>query len=262
MRHVRILGLALVAVFAITALAAASASAAEPEYKMCKKAAKVEKKYTGGYNDKRCTEVNVGGEGKYATSPVALPLSFEGKSKASTFYYSKPGGGGIVWEVVCKKDKDSATIEEPSYLEGTITFEKCAATNEVTKAKAVSCAGSIVVPFVGLLREETVPATPHPGITAMFLAPAYSCGGVSFESVTAYPFVTGEVSPTAKGEFGAWTVNKTTGVQSLEGWMEEGEPSKWAPVEAEVTEGAGTESLRFGLETTEALGPKKEVVIK
>ncbi len=257
MRQIKIVGLCLVAVFAFGAVAAGSASASEPEYMKCSKASP---KNTGGFNDKACTEVNGGGEGKYATSPLAFPVSFEGKSKTSTFYYSK--AGKIVWKVVCKKDKDSASIEEPAYLEGTITFEKCAATNEVTKAKAVNCTGSIVVPFVGLLREETVPAISHPGISVLFFAPAYSCGGVSFEITTALPFVTGEVSPTSKGELGVWTVNNSTGAQSLEGWIEGGEPSKFAAAEAEVTEGASSESMGFGLETTEALGPKKEVVIR
>ncbi len=260
MRSIKIVGLCLIAVFAFSAVAAGSAFASEPTYLHCGKAAKVGKKYTGGYNNKTCTEVNGAGEGKYATSALTLPTSFEGKSKVSTFYYSK--AGKIVWEVVCKKDKVSGTIEEPSSFEGTITFESCSASNEVTKAKAVKCASSVVVPVVAPLREETVPATSHPGVTALFFAPAYSCGGVSFEITTAYPFVTGEVSPTSKGELGVWKVNPSTGLQSLEGWIEEGSPSTWPPAEAEVTEGASSESMRFGLETTEPIAPKKEVVIQ
>jgi hypothetical protein len=262
-RHLRMVGVCLVAVFAIAAVASASASAAEPEYKACVKAVKnaKTKKYEGGYNNKTCTEVNGKGEGKYATQAAKLPISFEAKSKASTFYYSKPGGGGIVWKVVCTKDLNSAAISEPTAIEGTITFEKCKASNQITKAKAVTCAGSITVPYGGTLHGETVPATGHPGIALVFFAPAYSCGGVTFESVTTFPFVVGEVAATTKGETGVWTVNKTTGAQSLEQWIEEGTPTGWAPVEAEVTAGASTESLRFGLETTEAIGPKKEVVI-
>jgi hypothetical protein len=251
-------------VFAIAAVAAASASAVEPEYMACVKAVKnaKTKKYEGGYNNKTCTEVNGKGEGKYATQAATLPVSFEGKSKASTFYYSKPGGGGIVWEVVCSKDINNATISEPTGIEGAITFEKCKATNEVTKAKAVNCTGNIVVPYGGSLHGETVPATGHPGLAIVFFAPTYSCGAVTFESATAFPFVVGEVSATTKGETAVWAVNKTTGAPLLEQWMEEGTPTKWAPTEAEVTSGASTESLRFGLETIEAIGPKKEVVIK
>ncbi len=263
MRHLRMVGVCLVAVFAITAIAAASASAAEPQYMACVKAVKnaKTKKYEGGYNDKTCTEVNGKDEGKYATEAAKLPISVEGKSKASTFYYSKPGGG-IVWTVVCTKDINNATISEPSSIEGTITFEKCKASNLVTKAKAVSCTGSIAVPYFAALHEATAPASGHLGLSLVFFAPTYSCGGATFESVTGFPVIVGEVAPTTKGETGVWTVNKTTGAQTLTGYVDGGETTTWSAPEAEVTQGASSEGLQFGLETTEAIGPKKEIVIK
>lgn len=260
MRSIRLMGMALVAVLAFSVVAVASASASEPTYLKCGKATKVGTKYTGGYNNKTCTEVNAKGEGKYATSALPLPTKFTGTSKISTFYYSK--AGKIVWEVKCTKDKDSGTIEEPAYFEGAITFSSCSASNEVSHAKAEKCAKSVEVPVIGILREKTVPASPHPGVTALFQAPAYSCGTVSFEISNAYPFITGEVSPTAKGELGDWRVDPSTGLQSLEGWIEEGKPSTWPPVEANVTVGASSESMRFGLETSEPIGPSKEVVIQ
>lgn len=255
MRQIKIVGLCLVAVFAFSAVAAGSASASQPEYMKC---AKASPKNTGGFNDKACTSVNGGGTGAYALSPLS-PTAFEGKSKATTFYYSK--AGKIVWEIVCKKDKITGAIESTS-LEGLITFETCEVKNEITKAKGVKCTENLEVPVAGLLREETVPAIAHPGITLVFFAPAYTCGGATFEDTTAFPFITGEVSPTKKGELGVFTVNKTTGAQSIEQWVEEGKPTTWAPLEAEVTSGASSESLRVGLETSEPLGPKKEVVIR
>lgn len=261
MRNLRILGMALVAALALAAVVASAASASQPEYLKCAKAAKVEGKYTGGFNDKRCTEVNGTGEGKYATSAVATPLAYTGKSKTTTLYYAK-SGGPIAWELVCKKGAQTGEITEPTTVEGTLTLEGCSVVNEITKAKAVKCTGNVVVPFVGLLREETVPATSHPGVTYLFFLPEYACGGASFETTTAFPFVTGEVSATTKGEFGIFTVNKATGQQSLGGWMEEGTPSSWPPLEAEVTAEAKTETLQVGLETTQPLAPKKEVVIK
>jgi hypothetical protein len=260
MKHLRTLGMALVAALALAAVAASAASASQPEYLKCAKAAKVEGKYTGGFNNKLCTEVNGTGEGKYATSALTTPLAYTGKSKTTTLYYSKPGGP-IVWELICKKSVEGAEISEATSEEGLITLESCSLANEITKAKAVKCAGTMAVPFAGLLREQTVPASPHAGITYAFFMPAYSCAGVSIETTTALPFVTGEVSPSAKGEFGSFTVNKTTGAQNIEQWVEEGKPTTWAPLEAEVTAEAKSESLRVGIEMLEPLAPKKEVVI-
>jgi len=260
MKHLRILGMALTAALAIAAIAASAASASQPEYMKCAKAAKVEGKYTGGFNNKVCTEVNGTGEGKYATSALSTPLGYTGKSKATTLYYSKPGGP-IVWELTCKKGLESAEISESTSEEGLITLESCSLANEITKAKAVKCTSPMPVPFAGILREETVPASLHPGITYVFFMPEYSCAGVTMETTTALPFVTGEVSPTTKGEFGSFTVNKTTGAQNIEQWVEEGKPTKWAPLEAEVTAEAKSESLRVGVETLQPLAPKKEVVI-
>ena len=60
------IGLALVAVFALTALAAANASASgPPALWQCAKAAKVGKLYTGKFNDKKCSSKNEAGTGKY-----------------------------------------------------------------------------------------------------------------------------------------------------------------------------------------------------
>jgi hypothetical protein len=261
MKHLRILGMALVAVLALAAVAASAASASQPEYLKCGKATKVGKTYTGGFNNKLCTEVNGKSEGKYATSALTTPDAYTGKSKTATLYYSKPGGP-IVWELTCKKGKEAAEIAEATSEEGLITLESCSLANEITKAKAVKCTSPVAIPFAGLLREETVPATPHAGITYIFFLPEYSCAGVSFETTTNFPFVTGEVLPTAKGEVGSFTVNKTTGAQNISQWVEEGTPTSWAPLEAEVTAAAKSESLLVGFETLEPLGPTKEVVIK
>jgi hypothetical protein len=259
-RHLRILGVCLVAVFAIAVVAAASASAAEPEFKACTKLKpnKTTKLYEGGYTNSTCTEVNAKKEGKYELEAAKLPISFTGKGKAATFNYYKPGGK-IIWKVLCKKNTTSAVISEPTVTEGVTTFGECAATNQITKVKTI-CAGTIEVPFGASLHGETVPATGNPGNAEAFFAPAYSCGTATFESVTAIPFVVGQVSTTSAGVLSTWTVNKTTGAQSLTQWIEEGKPTKWAPVEVEVTQGASAETLGFGLATVDPIGPKGTVV--
>ena len=52
--RLKIMGLCLVAVFAMTALVSASASAAEPAFYECHKL--TAKPYTGKYTDKKCTK--------------------------------------------------------------------------------------------------------------------------------------------------------------------------------------------------------------
>jgi hypothetical protein len=118
-RNVRMLGLCLIAIFAMSAVAAASASAAEePEYLSCVKAAKVGKTYTGGYNNKTCTEVNAKSEGKYATKAVASGTKFTSKSKGATFTVD-----GTV--VKCKKDTDAGEFFGGGTIVEEITFSDC-----------------------------------------------------------------------------------------------------------------------------------------
>ncbi len=94
MKRMRILGLALVAVFALGALAASGASAT-PAWIECAKLTKVEGKYTGKYTDKLCTteaseaEKTEGKHNKYELQPGI------GKGKAF-----KTKGGEAILQVV------------------------------------------------------------------------------------------------------------------------------------------------------------------
>ena len=137
MKRIRIIGLCLVAVFAMSAIAAASASA-QPTYKLCGTAAKVGKKYTGKYNSKTCskTEENAKGEGKYELKEAAEASSkFTGKLGKTTFYIRSEGV-----KVECSKGKDTGELfahysePEVAYLYE-IKLEKCTATIEATKEK-------------------------------------------------------------------------------------------------------------------------------
>lgn len=119
MKSIRMLGLCLVATFAIGAGAAASASAEAPTFKACVKAAKVGKTYVGKYTSKECTaasEVETGG--KYERAEVESGTPFTSKSKATTFTVA----GKIV---KCKKDKGTGQIVAPEVAFMTLTFEKC-----------------------------------------------------------------------------------------------------------------------------------------
>src|SRR5271163_3955963 len=66
MKAIRIIGVAVLGVFAMAAIATASASAELPEYMLCGKAAKVDKVYVGHYASSLCTEESkVEGGGEY-----------------------------------------------------------------------------------------------------------------------------------------------------------------------------------------------------
>jgi hypothetical protein len=95
MKRFKIVGLCLVAVFALTALVASSASAALPEYRACVKIAKnpTTKKYEGKYSVKTCateasgTEQSEGKKNKYERKAFSAGKSaepaFKGKNKGN-----------------------------------------------------------------------------------------------------------------------------------------------------------------------------------
>lgn len=86
MRHVKMVGLCLVAVFVFAALAASSASAAKPEWGKCVKASEVGKK--GQYNDANCTEKGGSKEYYWEKGKTLKPVPFKGHSPA--------GSGGVL----------------------------------------------------------------------------------------------------------------------------------------------------------------------
>src|ERR1700692_567708 len=103
MKHVRMLGLCLVAVFAMSVVVSADAWAeGRPEYKRCAKVAKVEKKYTGHYSDKACGVSAT--EGKYEREEVAAGTEYTSKTKAVTI---NVGGKAVK----CKKGVDKGAIQ-------------------------------------------------------------------------------------------------------------------------------------------------------
>jgi hypothetical protein len=112
MKSMRILGLALVAVFALFAMSVASASAAEPAFYECVKEA-------GGKFAKGCA--TEGGKGGYVLREgIGAKPAFKGKGGKATLH--TPGVG----EVTCASFKDSGTITSPT-TEGKVlsTFSKC-----------------------------------------------------------------------------------------------------------------------------------------
>ncbi len=259
MKRFRIVGLCLIAVFAFTAVAAASASAepVRPEYMTCAKVKKnaTTKKYEGKY-EKGCLVANAKGEGKYETEPVKTPLAFRGKSKASTFYYwGKKAGEGILWEVKCKKDADESVITSSTESTLNITFEKCEIVNVATKVKT-KCATNLTAKLEGRTEEGLPGEEPVVLLNPEFTEP-YECGSIKVTKGSGFEL--GKLENTSKGPVANLAVNKLTGEQNIQEfyWFEE-----------EVEEGSfsyvnvnGGTNLGVGVETAEALGPKTVVVV-
>ena len=114
MKRMRILGLALVAVFALAAVTAGAASAVKPTWKVCVKTAKnEEKKYTAEYTDKLCSVKSETKEGKYElVAGIGKGKPFKGKGGLATLHNVIPGKGDIT--VQCQQFKDSGEVVAPS----------------------------------------------------------------------------------------------------------------------------------------------------
>lgn len=113
--------LSLVMALAVSALAASGASAAEPALYECAKAAKVEKKETGGYNNKTCSEVNAKHEGKYELQEgIGKGKEFKGKAGGSNLEVKGLGG------VACTSNSDTGKFTGPkSAGDILVTFKGC-----------------------------------------------------------------------------------------------------------------------------------------
>jgi hypothetical protein len=105
MKSMRILGLALVAVFAVVAFTATSAMA-NPTWKACVKA---EPKNTGAFSDKLCS-ISAPGTGKYnLVEGVGKGKKFKGKALGVSILHNViPGKGDI--KVECAKSKDEGQV--------------------------------------------------------------------------------------------------------------------------------------------------------
>jgi hypothetical protein len=142
--RLKIMGLCLVAVFALTAAVAASASAAEPAFYECHKL--TAKPFTGKFTDKKCTkaataeEIAAGKKNKYELQEgVGKGKEFKGKGGKATLHTPAVGG-----EVTCKSFADKGLISTPTTETNIVsTFKTC----ESLKKKCASPgqkAGTIV----------------------------------------------------------------------------------------------------------------------
>jgi hypothetical protein len=131
MRHFKILGLGLLAVFALSVSLASSASASLPALYQCGAAVKVGKTYVGHYTNKKCTvasKVETGGKYEFEEWRVGSKETGGKKGKVKAF---KGKGSGANLEVQgqsgisCTKSSDTGIFTGPKTGEGTATFTGC-----------------------------------------------------------------------------------------------------------------------------------------
>src|SRR5690348_5805597 len=134
MKRMRILGLALVAVCALFAISAVSASAA-PEWGACVKTEKNEaKEYTGSFSDKNCSIAEAKGKYELAVGNIGKGKKFKVKGIGNQILHNVVPGTGDV-SVTCTKLKGSGFPVAPAGVkEVSLEFGKC-----TTLGGAVPC---------------------------------------------------------------------------------------------------------------------------
>lgn len=235
MKHVRMLGLCLVAVFAMGAVATASAMAkGRPEFKKCGKAAKVGKVYTGQYSDKGCT---IAAEhGKYQREAVAEGTAFTSKTKAVTINVKGKA-------VKCKKGTDKGSVLDQFDAAVTLTLSSC--TVNGNKAEPCGTAGTITTDPLNaglyfLNEEETQTGVALSGTEGVFAE--FKCGA---ETIAIEGALLGTVKNTTKGQTDTFAISG--GKQAVqEVWFGGG------PIETHLTSGESEVTV----EATDEQGPK------
>jgi hypothetical protein len=233
MKRTRIVGLCLVAMFAMSTVVAASALAAEPEYHSCGKTAKVDKKYSGMYTSKLCSPAALSAtkEGEYErVAPTKLPAKLKSTSGITYVYLSSRETDTVSETVECKKDKDEGHIINSREADLKITYEECeAVSGELTGAPCGTVGAKkdtdivtepLVSKLVWLNEGETeigIDIAPEAGKPIEKVL----CGGI--ETAELLGSMVGKVSPleeASKTETITMTASPTTGVEEYGGYWE------------------------------------------
>jgi hypothetical protein len=260
MKRIRIAGLCLVAVFALSAAVAASASAtAMPTYKVCKKVAAK----TGKFGSKTCStaggkedyELAAWNEGKEAT-----PKYKDSNGKSVLKLYVP--GLGVVGTTECAKAKGTGTIEGPSEGSTTVTFEKCTSSGEVCTSDQVGeKKGDITT---SLLTALLILVSKSPVVVAARVGPmppattsaTFKCGAKTIETVgNADGAVTGNIGTISKDSTN--TFSTTAEGEQVINDEEGGTPGE----DTLLSTVSGVGTLPSGEETTATLkGEELEIV--
>jgi len=199
MKRMRILGLALVAVFALGVITAVGASAAEPEFYECHKEAKVEGKVHGNFSDKTCSTSEPKEEGKYRLQPgIGKKHVFKGKGGVATLNTPK-----LENEVACGKFKDVGENTSPT-TQGKIvaSFGKCESLGKKCESPGAGPGNIVTNNLVGKLgyinkakKEVGVRLSPETGT----LLAEFNCEGLEIKTSGAvFGRMTGQVNTFSK----------------------------------------------------------------
>ncbi len=195
MRRVRIVGFCVMVVFALGALVASGAWAAAPEFKVCGKAAKVGKTYTGKYNNKTCSEVNAKGEGKYELEgwEAAKKKALKGTGGAGTLDAFVPSneaepwaGGSVLGEVTCKSAKVTGEVTGAKTATSIVEFKTC--TSEGKKCNSAGAKTGVIKTeklyiTLGYIESgKAVGALVEGGAGGKDLSAKFNCEGLEFEA--------------------------------------------------------------------------------
>ncbi len=236
MKSIKIAGPCLVAVFACSAIVAASASGSKPErpeYFKCEKAPKVSGKYTGEFSNKECTKAT--SDGKYKLTRLAESKeAFTGKSKGATFTF----GGKTV---KCKRDTDKGELDGAVWTYETIIFAGC----DVNGKKNEPCENITTHRLFGELyytsKEETAADI---DVSGGRVFTEIKCGTETF---VIEGQLVGTVTNSKSGQAITFAINGKGEQAQKQIWEEEEEYGKF------TLEYKGKEAT---LQTTEAEGPK------
>ncbi len=234
MRRIKMMGLCLVAVVALAAVAVSSASAALPEYQVCAKAAKVGKTYTGKFSDKNCSVAEPKGEGKYELESweAAKKKGFKGKNGVSTLDSYIPEneatpwtGGTVVGVVSCKSGKSEGEITGAKTSTVTVEFKTC-----TSEGKKCTSAGQ----KAGVIKTKLLNATLgyiEPGVVGSDVeaadkgvSAAFNCEGLEVVTIGSVIGVnSGNVNKVSKEGVQTFNVNAKGGQEVVFGEFPENE---------------------------------------
>jgi hypothetical protein len=238
MLRIRMIGLALVAVFAMGAVAAASASAEHLEFGKCVEQAGAGTKY----KDANCLEVSATGKFEWVPLAAGSNVPFTATSPAGKLV--TVGGE----EVNCEKDKAVGHLTGPTTDLATVTFEGCTGLLGVKCTTAGQAAGTIVsTPLKSLL--VWLKTTP-PLEAGLLLEPVtpptfatFVCGGVETLTVRGSVLVPLTVLNAMSTTF-TLTSNETKGKAAFTEYQKTCATTKTKPATLE-TEGTGLKPFKF-----------------
>ncbi len=241
MKRIRIVGLCLVAVFALSAVVAASASAELPEYKAC---AKASPKGSGKFNDKNCSIPSKGGvkEGGYEVAEwnKAKKLTFTGKNGESTLDSYIPEkeaefwtGGTVVGKVVCKSGKSAGKITGPKTGTVTVEFKTCSSEGKKctsTGAKPGTIKTNLLNTVIGYDASKEVVSLVEGGSEGTGLSASFNCEGLAIETTGSVLGVdTGNLNKFAKESTQTFKVNAKGGQEVVFAGVPNESEAVWGP---------------------------------